>query len=247
MKRSEILSYLDEFLGVSDISDYCVNGLQVEGTPEITRIITGVSVSQRLFEAALDTGAELIIVHHGIFWKGTQHPFSLTGVMRNRIKTLLLNDLNLAAYHLPLDAHPRIGNNARIMDSLGLHEKTAFDVGFIGDYAQPIPIGEFISRLVSLLPDPINHLDYGKPVVKRVAVISGGGSGSVEEAASLGADLFLSGEILEPAVRTSEELGIHAISAGHYNSERFGPLALADHLRNSVGIPADFIDIPNPV
>jgi dinuclear metal center YbgI/SA1388 family protein len=247
MKRSEILNHLNEFLNVSEIRDYCVNGLQVEGSTEITGIITGVSVSQRLFEVALEKKAEMIIVHHGIFWKGTPHPFALTGIMRDRLKILLTNNINLAAYHLPLDAHPTIGNNAKIMESLGIPKKTTFDVGFMGDYTQPIPIGEFISRLEKILPDPVNHLNYGKQTIKRVAVISGGGSQSVEEAASLGADLFLSGEILEPAVRTSEELGIHVVSAGHYNSERFGPIALADYLRTSVGIPAEFVDIPNPI
>ncbi|MBN1354835.1 Nif3-like dinuclear metal center hexameric protein [bacterium] len=247
MKCRDITDHLEAYLRCSDFDDYCVNGIQVEGQTEITRIVTGVSVSQRLFEAARKHEAELIIVHHGLFWKSLGTPFALTGLIRNRVSQLLKNNLNLAAYHLPLDAHPVIGNNARIMDLLGISERHPFDIGFWGEYSKPVSAADFQDRLATILPNPPVRFPFGNQRIRRIAVISGGASRNIEDAADTGADAFVTGEISEQAVRIAEELKINCFAAGHYNTERFGPMALAEYITGTLAVPAIFVDIPNPV
>jgi len=247
VKCDDILNYLNEYLDICNFSDYCVNGLQVEGDPVVTRITTGVSVSERLFKQANNSGSQLIIVHHGLFWKNTPHPLALTGILRDRVKLLLKNDITLAAYHLPLDAHPEIGNNAQIMKSLGIKTMTPTDIGFWGDYPTQITISEFAEKLSAILPDVPSHFNFGNKTIRRIAVISGGASTSIEMISKLGVDVFVSGDITEPVVRTAEELHIHFFSAGHYNTECFGPIELARHLNKKFSIPAEFIDVPNPI
>ncbi len=245
--RNEILRYLAEYLKVDEFSDYCVNGLQVEGNPIIARIATGVSVSDRFIQAALEIDAQMLLVHHGLFWKGTQHPFALTGVIRKRVKKLLDNNLNLVGYHLPLDAHDQVGNNAIILKNLGLTPVSTVDVGSIGEFPEEIPFPELLDRLNGILPSPAMALPCGIENVKRVGIISGGAPNMVETVAAMDCDTFITGEANEPLPRLVEELNLNFIAAGHYNSERFGPLALGDHLARHFDLTVEFIDIENPV
>ncbi len=245
--RDDILKYLNELLRVESFSDYCVNGLQVEGKQLIESIAVGVSISNELFQSAIQLNADLIIVHHGLFWRGTRHPFALTGIMKNRVKRLLDHDINLAAFHLPLDAHPELGNNAQILHRIGGTQLVPFDVGFIGALPTEKSINMVKFELDALLPNPSHLFTRSSHAVQRVAVVSGGASHLVESATLAGADLFVTGEASEPIPRLIEELGIHFISAGHYNSERFGPMALGDHLKNIFDLPVSFIDIDNPI
>ena len=245
--RHKIIEYLAEFLTVDMFSDYCVNGLQVEGAETVKKIVTGVSVSQRFFQSAIDVGADMIIVHHGLFWKSTPFPFSLTGILKQRVKQLLDHDINLAGYHLPLDAHPAIGNNAQLIQKMGFSVGDPFEAGFISCLETPLASDTLKSRLDSTLPEPSTVMGNTKNTIAAFAVISGSGSGALEHAAQKNLDALVTGEISEPSIRIAEELGITLYRAGHYNSERLGPIALANHLAKHFSIPAQFIDIPNPV
>ena len=150
--RDEIVKYINDFLNVSEFNDYCVNGLQVEGKQTIDKIVLGVSVSERLFQAAIHEKADMIIVHHGFFWKSDPSPYSLRGIFRQRLALLLKNDINLLGYHLPLDAHPEIGNNARILKRLDMKQLQAVDVGFLGELTSPLPFNNFVQFLILLSP-----------------------------------------------------------------------------------------------
>lgn len=247
IKRDEILDYLEEYLKVNDYSDYCVNGLQVEGSQNIKRIITGVSVSQKLFQKALEHNADMIITHHGLFWKSLTTPFALVGTMKNRLKTLLSNDINLAAYHLPLDAHPVIGNNALLLNQMGLQITAPFDVGYLSRLESAVQPYTLKNTLDTCLPMPSTLFGNTNKKIKILAIVSGGGAGMLENAAIAGADALVTGEISEPSVRTAEELDICLFQAGHYNTERPGVMALADHLSDHFKIPVLFVDVPNPV
>jgi dinuclear metal center YbgI/SA1388 family protein len=245
--RKQIIEYLSDYLNVEAFSDYCVNGLQVEGSETVTQIVTGVSASRRLFQAAVDMQAEMIIVHHGLFWKSTPSPFSLTGILKKRIKLLMEHNINFAAYHLPLDAHPVLGNNAQILQKMGFPVHEPFDVGFVSRPDSPLSTGSLKSRLDKCLPAPSTVYGNTQNTILAFAVVSGGGSGVLEHAAGQSLDALITGEISEPSIRAADELGISLYRAGHYNSERLGPIALADHLSNQFAIPVRFIDIPNPV
>ncbi len=245
--RDKIIEHLSDFLNVDMFTDYCVNGLQVEGSKTIKKIVTGVSVSQRLFQAAIDIQADMIIVHHGLFWKSTPSPFSLTGVLKHRVKQLLDHNINLAGYHLPLDAHPVIGNNAQLIQNMGFSVHDPFDAGFIAYLETPISSDKLKSRLDSCLPEPSTIFGFKNNTITSLAVISGAGSGGIEQVAQKKLDALITGETSEPSIRIAEELGITLYRAGHYNSERLGPIALANHLAKYFSIPAEFIDIPNPV
>ncbi|MBN1296581.1 Nif3-like dinuclear metal center hexameric protein [bacterium] len=247
MNRQLIIDKLNTFLQTSDFQDYCVNGLQVEGTSTVCRAVTGVSASRRLFEEAVTRGAQLVVVHHGLFWKGGPHPFHLTGIMMERIRTLLCNGINLAVYHLPLDAHPEIGNNAMLLKTLGMERTEPFDVGFISRLKTPLQPGDLQKRLDALLPDPCRMYGDTAGTIASIAVVSGGGASLLEKAGRLGIDAFITGEPSEPSVRSAEEWGVCFLSTGHYNSERFGPIALAEAIRSMFGIPCDFVDVPNAV
>ena len=245
--RDKIIEYLAEFLNVEMFSDYCVNGLQVEGSETVKKIVTGVSISQRLFQAAIDIQADMIIVHHGLFWKSTPSPFSLTGILKYRVKQLLDHDINLAGYHLPLDVHPTIGNNAQLINNMGFPGHDPFDAGFVSYLKTPISPDNLKSRLDACLPEPSTVFGCIKNPISSFAVISGSGSGAIEQVAQKKLDALITGETSEPSIRIAEELGITLFRAGHYNSERPGPIALADHLAKHFSIPTKFIDIPNPM
>jgi dinuclear metal center YbgI/SA1388 family protein len=248
VKRTELLNYIHEYLRVGDYSDYCVNGLQVEGCDEINRIVTGVSVSDRLFSYAAEKKADAVIVHHGLFWKGgTPHPFSLRGVMRQRVKTLLDADLNLLAYHLPLDAHPEVGNGIQLANGLGLTKTEPLDYGVTGVFETPQTIAQIEQRLKATCPGEPAIFAYGPEKNERVAVLTGGAASMAEAVAEAGMQVFITGNATEPCVRIAEEAGINLIAAGHYNSERLGAMALGEHLKAEFSLAVDFFEVPNPV
>ena len=244
-----LTSKLSELLNAEQFQDYAPNGLQVEGKAEITRIVTGVTASLALIEAAKQCNADAILVHHGWFWK-KDNP-CLTGFRLQRVRTLLSCDMNLIAYHLPLDAHPVLGNNARLARELGLLPTGTWgemNMGWIGHPengemsagALAEQIGRRLGREPLLAGDP-------EKTVRTVAWCSGAAQGFYEEAIAQGADLYLSGEISEPTVHLARETGTVYLACGHHATERYGIRALGDWVRDNCGIEVRHIDIDNPV
>ncbi len=247
MDRNELLSYLNELLKVDEFSDASPNGLQVEGKSEINSIICGVSSSERLFQIAVSKGADMIIVHHGLFWKRDPSPLTITGIRRNRLAFLLQNDLNLVSYHLPLDAHEEFGNNIQILRRLHIAPLQPVEVGYIGICEPPLPLDKLRERIDKELETDSMIFDFGPAEVRKLLVISGSSSFVVEDAARLGVDTFLGGDIREEHVRVCEELGLNFIAGGHYNTEKFGVQALCNHITEKFGVTTEYVDIPNPV
>ena len=248
MKRKECVEYLDQLLESARFKDYCPNGLQVEGAGEIQRIVAGVSACRALIDAAVTRGADALLVHHGWFWRGEEG--RVTGFRKARMQTLLAHDINLIAYHLPLDAHPELGNNARLAAVLGWQAEGRFgeqDLGWTGRPAVPQTLAEMARNIAGRLrraPLTIGDADRS---IERVAWCSGGGQGYFEQAVSLGVDAFVSGEISEPAVHLARESGVAYLAAGHHASERLGVQALAGHVSAKFGLECEFVDIDNPV
>lgn len=247
VKRQEIIEFIKNLLNVNEFDDLSVNGLQVEGKEEIHNIILGVSVSERLLQSAVQKKADMVIVHHGSFWKNAPTPYMLTGIHRRRMALLLKNDINLAAYHLPLDAHPEIGNNAQIMKCLNIEPIKSVEVGFLGKLAGPIPIENFVDFINKQLNTHSLLFPFGSPQVYRVLVISGGSSRFYQLALDNDADTFIGGDMRENIVRELEEVGLNFINAGHYNTEKLGIQALGEKLKQTFKINCTFIDVPNPV
>ena len=248
MKREELVSYLDRLLEPTKFKDYCPNGLQVEGRAEVRRIVAGVTASQALLDAAVARGAGAILVHHGYFWKGEDG--RVTGIRRRRMATLLANDINLLAYHLPLDAHPELGNNAQLALRLGWLPDGRFgeqDIGWLGTVAEPCALSALAERVASVLErQPLVVGDEARPI-RRIAWCSGGAQGYFEQAIALGVDAYLSGEISEQTVHLARESGVAYLAAGHHATERYGVQALAENLARQFGITCDFVDLENPV
>lgn len=248
MDRAVLDAYLAEFLRVQDFRDYCPNGLQVEGRAEVARIVTGVTASAALLEAAVAERADAVLVHHGYFWRGEDG--RITGMRRRRIGLLLEHNLNLFAYHLPLDAHPEVGNNAMLARQLGLAIESRFgeqDIGALGTATGGATAGslartvtEKLGRAPLLIGDPARPL-------RRVAWCTGGAQGMFEQAIALGADAYVSGEISEQTVHLARESGVAYIAAGHHATERYGVQALGAHLAHHFGLEHRFIEIDNPV
>ena len=248
MKRDELVGYLDQLLECGRFRDYCPNGLQVEGRPEIRCIVAGVTASQALLDEAVARGADAVLVHHGYFWRGEDG--RVTGIRRRRLATLLAADLNLLAYHLPLDAHPEFGNNSRLARRAGWLPEGRFgeqDLGWVGRPAEPCSAGEMAARLrAAVAREPMLIGDAGRRV-GRVAWCTGAAQGFFESAIALGADLFVSGEISEPTVHLARESGVPYLACGHHASERYGVQALGEHLQDAFGIECSFVEIENPV
>lgn len=248
MQREELNRYLDGLLEVSRFRDYCPNGLQVEGRGEIRRIATGVSASLDLIHAALAQGADAILVHHGYFWKGDDP--CLTGTRRARIALLLAQELNLFAYHLPLDAHAELGNNAQLGKRLGLIETGRFadqEIGVCGNLEAPMRLDAFAAHVKHRLGR--EPLVIGDPAieVRKIAWCTGAAQGFFEEAIQLRPDAYISGEISEQQVHLARESGVAFLAAGHHATEKYGVQALGEHLAACFGLEHRFIDIPNPV
>ena len=252
--RQDIESHLQQLLDVPRFSDYGPNGLQVEGRAEVRRIVSGVTASLALIEAAIERRADAIVVHHGLFWRGQDG--RVTGWMKQRLAALLAHDLNLYAYHLPLDAHPTLGNNARFAAHLGWEGEGRFgdkDLGWIG---RPGPV-EAVGADGLALDSVLAHLGerLGRPPlvargderpIRRVAWCTGGAQGWFESAIQAGADLYVTGEISEPQAHLARETGVSFAACGHHATERYGAPALGDHLAAQFGLEHQFIDIPNP-
>ena len=248
MKRDELMRYLDELLESERFKDYCPNGLQVEGRSEIRRIVAGVTASQALVDQAVARGADALLVHHGWFWRGEDG--RVTGFRKKRLQTLLTHDINLIAYHLPLDGHAEFGNNAQLAQRLGWTVEGRFgeqDVGWYGRLNESRTLGEVAHRVSAELGREALVIGAQAQQVSRIAWCSGGAQSLFEAALSLGVQAFLSGEISEQHVHLARESGVAYLAVGHHASERYGVEALAAHLAAKFGLDCAFIDIDNPV
>lgn len=245
--RDRLLDALDRELEPGRFEDYCPNGLQVEGRREIRCIVSGVTASHALILAAIERRADLILVHHGYFWRGEAQP--VVGMKRRRLQSLLQHDINLVAYHLPLDAHPELGNNAQLGRRLGLLTDSllrADGVGLVGHLTKPLPAAAFAEVIGSALGRPPIWVDAGEAPVRRVAWCTGGAQSMLAAAAAQGVDAFISGEISEQTTHEARELGVHYFAAGHHATERYGPQALGEWCAQRFGVEHVFVDIPNP-
>lgn len=250
--RDEIVDHCNRLLEVETYPDALPVGLQVPGAAEVRRVVSGVSASLELFEHAARSDAQMVLVHHGMFWGSGPHP-PIDARMKARLKALFDADISLVAYHLALDAHPRVGNNAVICRLLGLNQLEPFaqigprTIGFIGHLDASLPLSELVERVRRQInPDPL-VLAEGPDRVQRIAVVSGSAAGEITAAADAGADCFVSGEPKEPALHDARECAINYIAAGHHRTEVFGVQALGDEIAERFGIEHQFVDIPNPI
>jgi len=251
----EVIGYLDKTLEIDRFKDYGTNGLQVEGAQTVTKVVTGVSASAELIERAVAAKANLVVVHHGLVWGGGLT--RITGPMARRLKLLLGHDISLAGYHLPLDKHPRVGNNAGLADALGLAaERSAFGevrgtlLGVAAEWPVALARDEAIARISDRVcrgRQPPFVFAYGPERVRKVGLCTGAASDLLEAAHAAGCDLFVTGELAERAADLAKELGITLVAAGHVATEVFGPMRLADELRATFAVDAEYIDIANPL
>lgn len=241
---------LDELLQPEKFRDYGPNGLQVEGRLGIRKIVSGVTASLAMIQAAVDCGADAMFVHHGLFWRGQDG--RVTGWMKQRLALLLAHDVNLFAYHLPLDAHPELGNNAQLGLRLGLVVGQRFGEQELGCLGQRADGGAFSEAaaladdLERLLQRPVTVVDATRREIRRVAWCTGGAQGYFEAAIAAGADAFITGEISEPQAHYARESGVAYLACGHHASERFGAAAVAGHVARQLSLVHEFIDIDNP-
>lgn len=248
--RQQLVRYIDETLNSGRIKDYCPNGLQVEGKAEIRTVVTGVTASQALIAQAIALKADAIIVHHGYFWKNEAMP--VVGMKKQRLALLLQHDINLLAYHLPLDVHPTLGNNAQLGQLLGVTQPRPVDsvepLGVLqqGSLSSPLSVADVAARLSATLHRAVLVEDVGVGAVQHVAWCTGGGQGFIEQAAAAGAQLFITGEVSEQTIHSARELGIHFIAAGHHATERYGIKALGEWLAAELEITVHFVDVDNP-
>ncbi|MDQ3058064.1 MAG: Nif3-like dinuclear metal center hexameric protein [Pseudomonadota bacterium] len=248
--RQELLKAFDALLQPARFKDYGPNGLQVEGRGQIRKIVSGVTASRALIEAAIAAQADAIFVHHGLFWRGQDG--CVTGWMKQRLALLLAHDINLFAYHLPLDAHPELGNNAQLGLQLGLQANARFgeqELGFLGgrcDGGTFASAFELAGHIENALHRPVVQVGQPQQALKNIAWCSGGAQGYFEAAIAAGADAFITGEISEPQAHYAREMGVAFIACGHHASERYGAPAVAAHVAAQFGLAHQFIDIDNP-
>lgn len=246
----ELESYTNNLLDIQRFRDYAPNGLQVEGKAEVKTIVTGVTASQRLLDAAVEAGADAVIVHHGYFWKN-ESPV-IRGMKKRRIMTLLKHNISLFGYHLPLDAHPELGNNARLGALLGISNEGVMDerelqsVGNTGTLSDALSLEAFGERVGQVLERKPLLVSGGDHPIRRIAWCTGGAQGYIDKAHELGVDAYLSGEVSENTVHSARENSIHYIAAGHHATERYGVQALGEHLAEHLGLTHIHIDIDNP-
>ena len=242
---------LRELLKPDEFSDYCPNGIQIEGKDEIKKIVTGVTACRELIEAAIKEEADLILVHHGYFWRGEED--TITGLKKARIQLLLRHDISLCAYHLPLDAHPELGNNAQLAKLLGINLRAPLDVKkrhpivFSGDLAVPQSFSKFEALLETKLERKPLSIKGSCEEIKVVAWCTGAAQGFIGLAAESGADAYVTGEVSEQTVHIARESGMHFFAAGHHATERYGIQALGAYLSKKHSVAHTFIDVPNPV
>lgn len=257
VKLNELVRYANDLLEIDRFRDYCPNGLQIEGKTEVNKLVTGVTACQGLLDAAIKEKADAILVHHGYFWKGEDQ--TITGLKRNRVKSLLDADVSLLAYHLPLDAHPEFGNNARLAEVLGLQKKGTFgsafgystdssqEIAMLGELVEPMDGDTFAHHIADCLQRSPLHIKGPDNPIRTIGWCSGAAQSYLEQAAALGLDAFLTGEVSEQTVHIARETGIHFYAAGHHATERYGAESLGQHLAEKFSLDVQFIDIDNPV
>jgi len=248
--QAELIEFFNQLLQPEKFTDYCPNGLQVAGKNQINRLISGVTACQALLDKAVEYQADAILVHHGYFWKGEAQV--IVGMKQRRIKQLLSHDINLFAYHLPLDAHIEVGNNVQFAKQLNLFvekypSQPQQDFLFAGRTQVPMDIDSFSAHLARILHRVPLHIKASKPSVHRLAWCTGAAQDDIERAAQLGVDAFISGEISERTVHIARELDIHYFACGHHATERYGVQQLAAKVAQQFGIEHRFVDIDNPV
>lgn len=241
--RNEIVSYTNELLNITQFKDYAPNGLQVEGKQEIQHIVSGVTASLQFIEAAIQAKADAILVHHGYFWRN--EAAEIVGMKYQRIQALMQADINLLAYHLPLDAHPTLGNNARLAHYLAINIEGVMNtqgIGNIGTFSQAYSVDALRHKITQVLAHAPLVISGGTHKIKRIAWCTGAAQSYIEAAVALGADAFISGEISESTIHIAREAGIHYFAAGHHATERYGAMALGEHLQQHFNIKHSFID-----
>jgi dinuclear metal center YbgI/SA1388 family protein len=242
----EAVAFLDDWMTPEAFDDLGPNGLQVPAERELERVVTGVTAQRALFDRAVAEEAQLVLVHHGLFW--SFNPLGLTPLLAERLRPLFKHDIALAAYHLPLDAHPEIGNNALLASALGAQEHVAFaGIGRGATFGEPVPAAELVARVAAATGREPLVFDAGPPEVRRIAIVSGGAASRLGQAVAEGYDAFLTGEPKENVMADAREAGIHFIAAGHYATETFGVRRLGELLAEQFGIEHVWVDLPNPV
>lgn len=247
----ELERELNRLLGPENFRDYAPNGLQVASEQPIGLVVSGVSATQALIDAAIKKGAQAILVHHGYFWKG-ENP-CLVGMKYQRIKRLMDHDISLLAYHLPIDAHPTLGNNAQLATRLGidvsdgLERGNPYSVGNLGEFAHAISGDELTQKITQALGRKPLHIDAPGRLIRTVAWCTGGAQGYIEKAVDCGVDAYITGEASEQTTHIARECGIHFFAAGHHATERYGVQAVGAAISEKLHIDHEFIDIDNPV
>jgi dinuclear metal center YbgI/SA1388 family protein len=245
-RRDEVIAFADELLDVGSFRDYGPMGMQVVGAEEVTRVACAVSSSRDLFERAAAAGAELVLVHHGLFWNN--EPRVVDARMKGRLRALFDADITLAAYHLALDAHPEVGNNVLLARELGLTVEGPFaEIGVGGRFADPTTIDELVERIEDVVDRQPLVFAEGPARIERAALVTGGGGRYLADAAAERYDVLITGEPEEPTMMTARELGIHFVAAGHYATERLGVQALAARIGERFALPWEFVELENPV
>jgi dinuclear metal center YbgI/SA1388 family protein len=243
--RDEIVAYANELLEVERFPEFAPPGLQVVGSADVTTIACGVSCSRELFERAVERGAQMVLVHHGLFWRN--EPLVVDRRLRGRLEALFSGDASLVAYHLALDAHPTIGNNAQLAERIGATPSGTFEGVGLGCTMRPITLDELVERVRAALDRTPLVFPGGDGDIRRIAISSGGAGHDLVHAAHQGYDALLTGEPEEPSAATARELGIHLVAAGHHATERFGVQALAAHLAERFGLDWHYVEVDNPV
>jgi len=252
MDLLQLVADLDEVLDADAVRDYCPNGLQVEGSRDVQRVVTAVSASRALFTRAIDRGVDLIVVHHGVLWNASQPP-RLVGSFRERIRLLLANDVSLIAHHLPLDRHMELGNAAQLGRRLGLTELEPFaehqgaSAGVCGVFPEPVDANEFFSAVAEATNREPQVFEGNRREISSVGIVTGAAEREYHQAVAAGLDAYVTGEATEWVLHQAAEDGVHYIAAGHYATERFGVRALGEWMVEKHGLEVEFIEMPNPV
>lgn len=242
-----LVESIDSLLDVARFKDYAPNGLQVEGKSDVQRIVSGVTASKALIDAAIEAKADAILVHHGWFWRGEDQ--RIVGMKRHRVKALLDHDISLLGYHLPLDAHPELGNNAQLAKQLGFISEGVMNAEGVGNYGhleKPMTASELSAHMQQQLNRAPTVVTAGDHPIKTIAWCTGGAQSYIQQAIALGVDAYVSGEISEQTTHEARENGIHYFAAGHHATERYGAPALGEYLAQQFGMDHQFIDIDNP-
>lgn len=251
LTRQRLVDYLDELLDAQSGEDYCPNGLQVEGRDDIATVVTGVSACRELFERAIELGADAVLVHHGLFWRGDDQ--RLCGLLKERVQLLLAAEVNLLAYHLPLDRHAELGNNILAARRFGIADPRPFGaqdglgLGFGGDLPTPVEPAELAARCEEIFGQPPQVFLEGPDPARSVALVSGAAESLLHRAIAEGYDAFVTGEASEWVMNVAREAGVHFLAAGHYATERLGVRALGEHLAQRYSLDVRFVDVPNPI